>query len=116
MSLFQIWSITILFLILSIKTLTPSIRDPPPRAGGSWQPANVQTPWAGGSLYAAFFASVMIKLSRLLHPNHLIMNKETCMVYMVSVRVILCKKYVTVQVNLIPFLVGFGVGLDFSDS
>ena len=48
--------------------LTSSIRDPP-GPGGSWQPADVRTPpGPGGSLYAAVFASVMIKLSGLLHP------------------------------------------------
>ena len=47
--------------------LTPSVRDPPGR-GGSWQPADVRTPLAGGSLYATVFAPLMIKFSGLLHP------------------------------------------------
>ena len=43
------------------------------------------------------------------------MNTEVHVVYTFSVRDISCKQNVTVPIKLIPFLVGFHVGLDFSE-
>ena len=44
------------------------------------------------------------------------MNTETRVVYTFSVRDVSCKQNVNIKAKLNSFLVGFAVGLDFSDS
>ena len=80
-----------------LKKLTPSIRDPPWRRGHGNQLLYRHPPGWGGVTLIFCFGMSDDKILRF------------------SVRDISCKQYVQVQVKLIHFLVGFGLGLDFSD-